>query len=88
MICALTGGRLIIPGSRVPEGVSNDPRGTQGGRRGYAKALLSRCEAWAREQRCAEFASDCELGNDESLGFRLAAGFEEANRIICFKKKL
>ena len=57
-------------------------------RRGYAKELLSRCENWAREKRCSEFASDCELANDDSLRFHLAMGFEEANRIVCFAKKL
>ena len=56
--------------------------------RGYAKELLLSCENWAREKQCSEFASDCELTNADSLGFHLAAGFEEANRIICFKKKL
>ncbi len=34
----------------------------------------------------AEMASDCELQNTDSLKFHLAMGFEEANRIICFKK--
>ena len=56
--------------------------------RGYAKELLGRCESWARDQGCREFASDCELGNDSSLCFHKAMGFTEANRIICFKKKL
>ncbi|MBQ8935801.1 MAG: GNAT family N-acetyltransferase [Oscillospiraceae bacterium] len=57
-------------------------------RRGYAKALLRSCEQWAKEQGCAEFASDCELTNEESLRFHLHLGFQEANRIICFKKEL
>lgn len=56
--------------------------------RGYAKSLLLRCEAWAKEKHCSEFAGDCELRNSDSLRFRLAAGFEEANRIICFKKRI
>ena len=56
--------------------------------RGYAKELLSECEKWAREKGCKEFASDCELDNDGSFGFHMALGFEEANRIICFTKKL
>jgi aminoglycoside 6'-N-acetyltransferase I len=56
--------------------------------RGVAAALLRACEAWAKEQGCAEFASDCELDNTDSLRFHLAAGFTEANRIICFTKKL
>lgn len=53
-----------------------------------ASALLSACEDWARGQGCTEFASDCELINADSLRFHLAAGFTEANRIICFVKKL
>lgn len=57
-------------------------------RRGLAKQLLSACESWAGEQGCREFASDCELTNGESLFFYLALGFEEANRIICFTKKI
>ena len=57
-------------------------------KRGVAAALLRACEAWAKEQGCAEFASDCELDNTDSLRFHLAAGFEEANRIICFTKRL
>ena len=56
--------------------------------RGIARGLLSACEAWAREQGCTEFASDCELTNTESLKFHLNVGFEEANRIICFTKRL
>ena len=56
--------------------------------RGYAKELLKRCEAWAREKGCTEFASDCELCNEDSLRFHLHMGFQEANRIICFTKKL
>ena len=55
---------------------------------GHAKALLAACEQWAREQGCSEFASDCELTNTQSLAFHLHCGFREANRIICFTKKL
>ena len=57
-------------------------------KQGYAKQLLAACENWAREQGCTEFASDCELTNRESLKFHLNVGFEEANRIICFTKRL
>ena len=56
--------------------------------KGYAKELLSECEKWANEKGCKEFASDCEIDNDSSLGFHMAMGFREANRIICFTKKL
>ena len=57
-------------------------------RKGAARALLSACEEWAREQGCTEFASDCELSNENSAAFHLASGFAEANRIICFTKRL
>ena len=57
-------------------------------RRGLAAQLLSACEAWAKEKGCEEFASDCELDNADSLRFHLSLGFAEANRIICFTKKL
>lgn len=55
---------------------------------GYAKLLLQECETWAISKGCSEFASDCELNNNNSFNFHLTAGFKEANRIICFTKKL
>ena len=55
---------------------------------GCARALLHACENWSKEMGCREFASDCELINQESLQFHLRAGFAEANRIICFVKGL
>ena len=55
---------------------------------GYAKELLSACEIWAKEIGCSEFASDCEIDNMDSFKFHMAMGFDEANRIICFKKRL
>ncbi len=55
---------------------------------GIAKKLLTQCENWAKEQGCIEFASDCELNNMESMKFHLQVGFEEANKIICFRKML
>lgn len=56
--------------------------------RGIATALLSQCESWAVEKGCQEFASDCELANEASYTFHLRHGFREANRVICFCKKL
>ena len=56
--------------------------------RGFARALQAACEGWARERGCAEFASDCELDNAGSIAFHLGAGFAEANRIVCFTKRL
>ena len=57
-------------------------------RQGYAKALIHACEDWARRCGCQQFASDCEINNTDSLAFHLHTGFEDANRIICFTKKL
>ena len=78
------------------EGTSSSPVGYLEGifvtpacqKQGIARALLTACENWAKEQGCTEFASDCELTNEASLRFHLNVGFEEANRIICFTKKL
>lgn len=78
------------------EGTDSSPVGyfegiyvTEGFRKkGVATALLSACESWAKAKGCREFASDCELDNVQSLQFHLNVGFEEANRIICFTKKL
>ena len=55
---------------------------------GIARELLTDCETWAKSKGCTEFASDCELENAQSLQFHLKVGFEEANRIICFTKKI
>ena len=55
---------------------------------GIARELLSACETWAKSKGCTEFGSDCELENVQSLQFYLNVGFEEANRIICFAKKI
>ena len=57
-------------------------------KQGVARELLFACESWAKAKGCTEFASDCELDNTQSLRFHLNVGFEEANRIICFTKKL
>ena len=55
---------------------------------GVARALLRCCEHWAVEHGCSEFASDCELDNLVSQQFHQKLGFEEANRIVCYAKKL
>jgi aminoglycoside 6'-N-acetyltransferase I len=56
--------------------------------RGIAKSLVKYCENWSSENGCLEFASDCLLDNIDSYKFHLKIGFQEANRIICFTKKL
>ena len=56
--------------------------------KGYAKELLAECEAWAKDNGCLEFASDCEIHNMGSVHFHKAMNFTEVNRIICFAKIL
>ena len=56
--------------------------------RGYARELLAECEKRAKQKGCSEYASDCELNNDASLQFHMRVGFTEANRIICFTKRI
>jgi len=78
------------------EGTSSSPVGYLEGiyvkeefrKQGVAKKLVTACETWAKKKGCQEFASDCELDNNESLAMHLKLGFSEANRIICFKKVL
>lgn len=57
-------------------------------KKGYAKQLVEYCEQWSKSKECTEFASDCELHNEESLAVHLKLGFQEVNRIICFAKKI
>ena len=55
---------------------------------GIASKLCKECETWAKSKGCSEFASDCELTNEASYRFHLNMDFEEANRIIHFKKDI
>lgn len=57
-------------------------------RKGVAGQLLRQCEIWSVAQGCSEFASDCEIANEESYAFHVKCGFQEANRIVCFRKKI
>lgn len=57
-------------------------------KQGFAKQLLNYCEKWAKKKGCSEFASDCELDNEISQQFHINLGFDEANRIICYTKKI
>lgn len=56
--------------------------------RGIARALITACEQFAKENGCTEFASDCELTNEDSILMHQKLGFEETNRIVCFNKNL
>lgn len=53
-----------------------------------ATELLRHSESWARLKGCKEFGSDTEVENVDSIRFHKKSGFIEANRIVCFYKKL
>lgn len=57
-------------------------------KQGIARKLVSVCEDWSRFMNATEFASDVELTNESSARFHEKIGFKEANRIICYAKKL
>jgi aminoglycoside 6'-N-acetyltransferase I len=50
--------------------------------------LMAAFEEWARAIGCAEVASDCAIENATSYWAHTAAGFEEAARVIHFRKRL
>lgn len=55
---------------------------------GIGRRLCAHVEAWGRERGCSELASDALLGNTESHRFHGAIGFEETERVVCFRKGL
>jgi len=57
-------------------------------RRGVARALIAAAEDWARSLGCAEFASDALIDNTVSHATHMAVGFEETERVVCYRKKL
>lgn len=57
-------------------------------RKGVAAALIDAVEHWARSRGCTELASDALLENQSSHAFHRAAGFEETERVVYFRKSL
>lgn len=78
------------------EGSSSSPVGYLEGiyidekyrKKGYAKELLKECEKWSLNNKCNEFASDCQLDNIDSRLFHEKTGFKIAGEIICFIKNI
>jgi aminoglycoside 6'-N-acetyltransferase I len=56
--------------------------------RGVARALLAAVEAAVRAEGLREIGSDALIGNTESLAAHAAWGFEEVERVVCFRKAL
>jgi len=56
--------------------------------RGVGPALMEAAETWARSHGFTEIASDSEIDNRASLLAHEAAGFEEVERLVKFRKRL
>ena len=56
--------------------------------RGIGRALVAAAEARARAEGHVEIASDAELENTGSLAAHQALGYEEIERIVCFRRSL
>jgi aminoglycoside 6'-N-acetyltransferase I len=57
-------------------------------RMGVGRRLVQAAEDWAVSRGCLEMGSDCELENQLSWGTHLALGYQEAERLIHFCKRL
>jgi aminoglycoside 6'-N-acetyltransferase I len=57
-------------------------------RRGIGRALVEAAEVHARAAGHHEIASDAELENTNSLAAHLALGYEEVERVVCFRRSL
>jgi aminoglycoside 6'-N-acetyltransferase I len=57
-------------------------------RRGVGTALVRAAEAWARQQRYRELASDTEISNETSQRAHAALGFTEVDRVVVYRKVL
>jgi len=57
-------------------------------RQGLGTLLVSTAENWARAQGYTEIASDADLSNEVSQSAHLRLGYEEAQRLVCYRKRL
>ena len=57
-------------------------------RRGIGRALAEAAEAWSRAAGFDEMASDAEIQNRDSHAAHAALGYEEIERIVCFRRAL
>jgi aminoglycoside 6'-N-acetyltransferase I len=57
-------------------------------RQGISRALVAAGEQWAMERGCVEMASDAVIGNIVSQQAHRALGYEESERLVCFRKSL
>jgi aminoglycoside 6'-N-acetyltransferase I len=56
--------------------------------RGVGRELMDAAEEWARGRGLSEVGSDVLLENAGSIAAHGALGFEEVQRVVCFRKQL
>jgi aminoglycoside 6'-N-acetyltransferase I len=56
--------------------------------RGVGAALMAAAEEWGRARQCTELASDTQSFNEASISAHKALGFDEVERLVCFRKSL
>ena len=57
-------------------------------RRALGTQLVQAAEAWARNQGLKEIASDTQIDNTVSIQAHKVLGYEEVERLVCFRKAL
>lgn len=56
--------------------------------KGISAALCRAAEEWGAAQGIREFASDSDIDNDISIKAHRGLGFEEVERVVCFRKMI
>lgn len=90
------GGFLALDLRPWAEGCSSEPCAYVEGwwvdedlrRHGWGRKLMEAAEAWARSKGSRELASDAEVENAISIRAHLDLGFDEVQRVVCFRKLL
>lgn len=57
-------------------------------RQSIGSKLVAAAESWARSHGPTEMASDAELTNEQSHSAHKSLGYEEVERLVCFRKSL
>jgi aminoglycoside 6'-N-acetyltransferase I len=57
-------------------------------RKTVGRQLVSAAETWAREHGLTEIASDTQIENTVSIHAHTRLGYEEVERLVCFRKRL
>jgi aminoglycoside 6'-N-acetyltransferase I len=57
-------------------------------RQSVGRALFGAAEAWSRAEGFTEIASDVQIDNAGSIAAHKALGYEETERLVCFRRSL